>query len=171
MIGSSLSTFTPGAWNGVIIHSDTPFPMMSITLKKWTRFKKGLSWILTKGRNRWSLLMVELGKIAGLGVIIMQVYHDAKCYLKGIFNAIEAFRSDRDTGGWHIESSIDSAALLNYSHEVGVQSLVELQGDYPLLTKATSELLLHVEALQVLFDKEQPLMVPLRPTDKKKNRF
>jgi hypothetical protein len=40
-----LPTFTLGAWNGVIIHTDTPFPLMSTTLKKWTRFKTGLSWI------------------------------------------------------------------------------------------------------------------------------
>ncbi len=72
----------------------------------------------------------------------MQGYHDAKCYLKGIFNAIEAFRSDRDSKSWHIESSIDSAALLEYSHKVGFQFPVELQGDYPLLTKASSEMLL-----------------------------
>jgi hypothetical protein len=29
---------TPGAWNGVILHTNTLFPMMSTTLKKWTRF-------------------------------------------------------------------------------------------------------------------------------------
>ncbi len=38
-----LPTATPGAWNGVIIHTDTPFSIMSTTLKKWTRFKHGLS--------------------------------------------------------------------------------------------------------------------------------
>ncbi len=31
-----LPTVTPGAWNGVIVHTDTPFPMMSTTKKKWT---------------------------------------------------------------------------------------------------------------------------------------
>jgi hypothetical protein len=89
-----LPTLTPGAWNGVIVHTDTPFPVMSTTVKKWTRFKAGLSWILTEGQDTSSLLTAELRKIAGLGVNIMQVYQDAKCYLKGIFNAIEAFRSD-----------------------------------------------------------------------------
>ena len=34
---------TPGAWNGVIIHTGSPFTMMSTTLKKWTRFKHGLN--------------------------------------------------------------------------------------------------------------------------------
>jgi hypothetical protein len=48
--------------------------MMSTTLKKWTRFKKGLSWILSKGRSTGLLSIAELRKIAGLGVNIMQVY-------------------------------------------------------------------------------------------------
>ncbi len=42
-----LPTVTPGVWNGVIIHTHTPFPMMSLTLKKWTRFKDRLAWILS----------------------------------------------------------------------------------------------------------------------------
>ena len=166
-----LPTLTPGAWNGVIIHTDTPFPMMSTTQKKWTRFKTGLSWILTEGRTTGSLSTGELRKIAGLGVNLMQVYRDAKCYLKGIFNAIEAFRSDRDPEGWRVESSIDSAEMLEYGHGVGHESPLDVQEDYPLQTKVTSELLLHAEALQILFMEEQPLMVPLRPTDKGKLRF
>ncbi len=118
------------------------------------------------------LSMAELRKIAGRGVNILQVYHDAKCYLKGISNAIEAFRSDRNPEGWHIESSVDSAAFLEYSSELGLESPLELQGDYPLETKVTVELLLHApEALQELFKGKQPLMVPIPPTNKRKLRF
>ena len=95
---------------------------MSTTLKKWTRFKLGISWILTEGRSTGSLSTGQLRKIAGLGVNIMQVYSDAKCYLKGVFNAIEAFRSDRDPEGWRIDASFDSAELLEYSRDVGLES-------------------------------------------------
>jgi uncharacterized Fe-S cluster-containing radical SAM superfamily enzyme len=95
-----LLTLTPGAWNDVIIHTNTPFPMMSTTQSKWTQFKDGHSWILTEGRATGSLCTAELRKIAGLGVNIVQVYSDAKCYLKCIFNALEAFRTDRDWEGW-----------------------------------------------------------------------
>ena len=97
-----LPTLTPGAWNGVIIHTDTPFPMMSTTQKKWTRFKDGLTWVLSEGKSAGVLSTAELRKIAGLGVNLMQVYQDAKCYLKGFFNALEAFRPDRDSQGWRI---------------------------------------------------------------------
>ncbi len=95
-----LPTVTPGSWNGVILHTDTPFPMISRTQKKWTRFKDGLSWILSEGKNTGSLPTAELRKISGLRVNVLQVYQDAKCYLKGIFNALEAFRSNQDSQGW-----------------------------------------------------------------------
>jgi hypothetical protein len=156
-----LPTVTPGAWNGVIVHTDTPFPMMSMTEKKWTRFKEEISWILTEGRATGSLQTVKLIKIAGLGVNLMQVYRDAKCYLKGIFNALEAFRADRDSLGWQINMSVDSTELLEFSIETGQDSPLDVQGDYPVFTSVNSELLLHAEALQILFAGEQPLMVPL----------
>jgi hypothetical protein len=105
-----LPTVTPGAWNGVIIHTDTPFPMMSTTLKKWTRFKDKLAWILSQSKDTGSV--PTAGRIAGLGVSIMQVYDDAKCYLKGFFNPIGAFQSDRNPKGWRIQNSVDVAAFL-----------------------------------------------------------
>ncbi len=114
---------------------------------------------------------MELRKIAGLGVNVMQVYWDAKCYLKGIFNALEAFRADRDSLGWRINTSEDSAELLEFSIETGQDSPLDAWGNYPVLMPVNSELLLHAEALQTLFAGEQPLMVPLRPTDKGKLCF
>jgi hypothetical protein len=72
-----LPTVTPGAWNGVIIHTDTPFPMMYTTLKKWTRFKDGSAWILSQSKDIDSVPTAELRRIARLGVNIMQVYDDA----------------------------------------------------------------------------------------------
>ncbi len=86
-----LPTVMPGAWNGVLIHTDNPFLMMSTTLKKWTRFKDGLAWILSQSKDVGSVPTAELRRLAGLGVNIMQVYEDAKCYLKGFFNSIKAF--------------------------------------------------------------------------------
>jgi hypothetical protein len=157
-----LPTIMPGAWNEVIIHTDTPFPMMSGTLKKWTRFKDSLAWILSHSKDTGSVPTAELRRIAGLGVNIMQVYDDAKCYLKGFFNAIEAFQSDCDPKGWWIQNSVGAVAFLEFGYNSGEGSPLDAQGDYPLLTPVTSELLLHIEALQILFTGEQPMMIPIR---------
>ncbi len=64
------------------------------------------------------------------------------------------------------------ATFLECGHDSGEGSPLDAQDDYPLLTPVTSELLLHIEALQILFAGEQPLMIPIRPTNKaKKLRF
>ncbi len=60
---------------------------------------------------------------------------------------------------------------MEFGHDKGEGSALDVQGDYPLLTPVTSELLLHVEALQTLFAGEQPLMIPIRPTDRGNLRF
>ncbi len=72
-----LPTVTPVVWNGVIIHTDTLFPMMSTTQSKWTRFNNGLSWILNEGKSMEPPCTAELRKIAGLGVNVVQVYSNS----------------------------------------------------------------------------------------------
>ena len=62
-------------------------------------------------------------------------------------------------------------AFLEFGHDAGEGSPLDAQGDYPLLTPVTSELFLHVEALQILFAGEQPLMIPIWPTNKGKPCF
>ncbi len=101
----------------------------------------------------------------------MQVYANAKPYLKGIFNALEVFRANQDSMGWQTDVSVDSTKLLEFSVKTGQDSPLDTQDDYPVLTPVTSELLLHTKALQILFEGELPLMVPVQPMDKGKCRF
>jgi hypothetical protein len=77
---------------------------------------------------------------------------------------------DRDSLGWRIRMSVDTE-LLEFSIETGKDSPLDAQGDYLVLTPMNLELLLHAKALQILFAGEQPLMVPLWPTDKGKLCF
>ena len=80
-----------GAWNGAIIHTGTPFPLKSTTTKKWVRFQAGLAKIIETSKTSNTISTVELRKLAGLGVNVTKVYSDARPYLKGFFNVIEAF--------------------------------------------------------------------------------
>jgi len=83
-----------GAWNGFILHTDTPFPMKSTTGKKWDKFKKGLRLILDIHEQGLSFIKTgELRAIAGLGVNITEVYPPGRSFLKGFFNA-------RSLEGW-----------------------------------------------------------------------
>ena len=87
-----IPTCRPGAWKGEIMHTDQPFPRKATTAKKWSRLKSGLSWILETSHTADVVPTAELRRIAGLGINVTEVYQDSRCYLKGFFNAIEAFR-------------------------------------------------------------------------------
>ena len=59
---------TSGAWNGVLLHTDTPFPMKATTQKKWSRFRDGLDWVVRQANDTGKMDTAELRRIAGLGV-------------------------------------------------------------------------------------------------------
>jgi len=158
----------PGAWNGVIIHTDTPFPMKSTTVKKWDKFKKGLSLILDSVAEGYTFLETALlRKVAGLGVNITEVYPLGRTYLKGFFNAIEAWREGRDLDGWKLSELMDESAGMDARDA----SLVEFSKGYPVSTHVTNELIDHCRALTELFKNPSPLLVPLRPTEAHKIRY
>ena len=102
-------SYTPGAWNGVIIHTDTPFHHKSTTSKKWAKFKKGLALIINASEDAGIEFLDtgELRGIAGLGVNITEVYSNGRCFLKGFFNAIEAWRGNRDVEGWRLDDAMN----------------------------------------------------------------
>ena len=119
--------------------------------------KEGIKFVLTG----------DLRKIAGLGVNITEVYPTGRCYLKGFFNALEAWRGDRDLEGWRLTDYMFEVGSL----EAGDSPDGEWRAGYLLNTRITDELIAHAKALLALFISETPLMVPLRPTDSHKLRY
>ena len=163
-----LPCLTPGAWNGLIIHTDTPFPMKSTTGKKWDKFKHGLQWVVDSACDGASFLeTAALRRIAGLGVNITEVYTTGRCFLKGFFNAVEAWRLGRDIDGWKLADAMNELSQLDAIEA----DETEYRKGYPIATRITDELLDHVNALLELFASDIPLMVPLRPTDSHKHRY
>lgn len=157
-----------GAWNGLIIHTDTPYPHKSTTAKKWKKFKDGLRGILnTEAAGDGFIDTGQLRSVAGLGVNITEVYPNGRCYLKGFFNAVEAWRYGRDVDGWRLSELMADAATMDRKE----LPPVEFKKGYPSVTSITSELIDHVEALLCLFSSDTPLMVPLRPSEAHKLRY
>ena len=102
-------TLIPRPWNGIMTHTDTPYPVKGTTAKKWTRGLSGLAWLwrefgfsdeesdpirFVKSLDEWdvSIDTAELRRIAGLWVHLTELYTEGRCFLKGFFNAMEAFR-------------------------------------------------------------------------------
>lgn len=176
-------TCRPGAWKGEVMHTDQPFPRKSTTGKKWSRFRAGVQWVLKQvADGSPSVSTAELRCIAGLGVYVTDVYREARCFLKGFFNAIEAFRADRDVNGWQIREGFDGLLAPELGDDFGLSeiefeeaaaaaSALEVidaptgvaQAGYPPLTNITPELLAHSEALLEYFDTEEPRAVFIRP--------
>lgn len=184
-------TCRPGAWKGEILHTDQPFPRKSTTGKKWSRFRSGVHWVLENAASTTSLPTSELRRIAGLGVNVTEVYRDARCYLKGFFNAVEAFRPDRDLNGWRMREGFEGPSLppgfedplslpaLQMDIYMEQAELLEIEdastakaaSGYPILTQITPELIAHCEALSDLFNAEEPHAVYIRPSSASKYRY
>jgi hypothetical protein len=75
------------------------------TGRDWTRYPEG-----------------ELRRIVGLGVNVTDVYRDARCYLKRFFNAVEAFRHDRDHNGWRVKEGFEDPFEAELSVEHGLSA-------------------------------------------------
>jgi len=138
----------PGVWNGLIIHTGTPFPMKSTTGKKWDKFKKGLRRILEAEEAGHRMInTLDIRKVAGLGVNVTEVYPNGRCFLKGFFNAVEAWRGDRDMDGWRLTDLMSEVSHLE-SNDAGD---IEFSAGYPISTHLTDELISHARALLELF--------------------
>ena len=157
----------PGAWTGTLLHTSGPFPVKSTTAKKWNRFRDGCKWVLGRAGRGGFAETAELRRIAGLGVHLSEVYPDTRCFLKGFFNAMEAFREGRDLDGWRLDAVMHAAKQLEIE-DAGTAAAAE---GYPALTRVTNELSMHVNALLKLYPTETPETVPIRPTDKHKLRY
>ena len=177
-------TLTPGAHNGIIIHTDTPHPKKSTTASKWRRGVSSLEWLLdqfgipkstqdpiryVKSLSHWESKVdtAELRRIAGLWIHLTEVYTEGRCFLKGFYNAMEAFRDNRDLEGWRLAEAMDETRKLE---ELDAPRDVAGAG-YPVSTPVTYELISHVHALSQLFTGEVPREVLIRPTDKSKIRY
>ncbi len=74
-----------------------------------------------------------------------------------MFNALESFRDGRGVDGWRLQEVIKEVKAL----ELFDHSRETAQADYPVRTRVTNELILHVGALQRLFNGTQPRVLPI----------
>ncbi len=178
------ATLTPGAWNGVLIHCDQPHPIKSTTASKWRRGADALNWLweqfglslctidpiaYVKSLPDWNVSVdtAELRRIAGLWVHLTEVYSEGRCFMKGFYNAMEAFHANRDDDGWRLAVWEDEVVAL----ETNDATRAFAANGYPDRTRVTYELILHVDALRRLFTGSVPRVVQLRPTDMTKLRY
>ena len=76
--------------------------MESSTGKKWDKFRQGLPRIPAQAAVQDEIESVGLTRIACLGVNVTKIYPEGCPYLKGAFNALEAWRGWRNVDGWRL---------------------------------------------------------------------
>ena len=113
------------------------------------------------------ILTGSLRRITGLGVTVTEIYPEGRPYLKGFFNALEAWRGWRDVDSWKLQQTLDSLRDL----DARGATIEECKEAYPEHVGITDELVSHVRGLLQLFDSEEPRAVPVRPTNRGEVRY
>jgi hypothetical protein len=93
-------TLIPRPWNGIMTHTDSPYPVKGTTAKKWRRGRAALEWVWSQSElpsdlqdpigyidslEDWDahLDTAELQRIAGLWIHLTELYTEGRCFLKG----------------------------------------------------------------------------------------
>jgi len=105
-------SLAPGAWSGKLLHCNNAYPVKSVPQEKWDDIKDGLDWIIATAKVDDYLDTVGLRRVAGKGMSQTEVYNDLRPYYRSFFNALEAWRENRDLEGWHLARAEEDAVLM-----------------------------------------------------------
>lgn len=155
-------SLVPGAWSGKLLHCNNPYPVKSVPREKWDDLKQGLDWIIATAEVDDHLDTVGLRRVAGKGMSQTEVYSDLRPYYRSFFNALEAWRGDRDLEGWRLARAEEEAALMA---EESADDRIVL-GDYPREVRLTRSLLRDAKVLREFYEQEDPIIQLVRPRDK-----
>lgn len=146
---------TPGAWTGKMLWTNEPHPKKGVLPQKWQR-------------QRADLLSLHSSMLAGedpdrklflsatcRGMSQTEVYTDLRPYYKSFYNALEAWRPDRDDDGWRRDDTDDE--------DLDTFDLVNQNLSPPSTVKITPEAARDLDALVRFYESEEPEFLLVRP--------
>jgi hypothetical protein len=143
----------PGAWVGLIIHTDQGCVTVLVSEAKWLKTKHWIKWMLESLTQSDMIDFKELERCRGFLIYVSRTYKPFVPYLRGIHKTIDNWRPYRDADGWKMnESQIRIAMEEDDDFEVDQSNKVE---PGPMV-KAISRLLADVQALNELTSFEAP---------------
>jgi len=152
-------SLAPGAWSGKLLHCNNAYPVKSVPQEKWDDIKDGLDWIIATAEVDDYLDTVGLRRVAGKGMSQTEVYDNLRPYYRSFFNALEAWRENRDLEGWRLAWAEEDAMLMA---ERSAGDYVVL-GDSPREVRITSSLLRDAKVLRGFYDQTHPVIRLVRP--------
>ncbi len=141
----------PGAWAGIIAHSDDKGIFITTSQEKWDKAKSIVQRLQTTLTQTDFLHHKTLEQHRGFLVHLQRVFPVIAPYLKGIHLTLDGWRANRDDEGWRM--ALDPGAELDVSHP-----------NAPVEVQAVSRLTTDLEALATLFNSSHPPLRPIRPT-------
>eukprot|EP00956_Cyclotella_meneghiniana_P036907 scaffold132204_cov35-Cyclotella_meneghiniana.AAC.1 len=146
---------TPGAWTGKMLWTHESHPIKGILPEKWKIQRDGLlalKALIDEGSPVERKLFMS---VTCRGMSQTEVYWDLRPYYKSFYNALEAWRSNRDEEGW----KMDDPEL----ETDDVFDLVDDNSSVPTSVDVTAEVKRDLEALLLFYESEEPVFLPVRP--------
>eukprot|EP00956_Cyclotella_meneghiniana_P029273 scaffold70321_cov60-Cyclotella_meneghiniana.AAC.2 len=140
---------TPGAWTGKMLWTHEPYPIKGILPEKWSKQRDGLLELKALIDSDSPVDRKLFMSVTCRGMSQTEVYWDLRPYYKSFYNALEAWRSDRDLEGWKMDDT--------ESESDDLFDLVENNSTVPSTVNVTGEVKRDLEALLVFYHTEEPV--------------
>jgi len=183
----------PGAWAGSVTYTDQGVARKLITQVKWDKTKNILAWVKEHIDGGIPMPRIPFLSKTGFLLHVCETYDACIAYLQGFYLSQNAWRDDRDAGGYKIpksrlqgkelgEDELDLLVEQQHEHllvlglheadQPGIDSISPeflglrdnpLEPDEPSVVKPVPRLMGDVEALLRFFEGETPIQVIIRP--------
>jgi hypothetical protein len=146
---------TPGAWTGKMLWTNEPHPKKGVLPQKWQIQRADLRSLrdaIESGVEPDRKLFLSA---TCRGMSQTEVYMDLRPYYKSFYNALEAWRPNRDTEGWRQDDTDDE--------DIDTYDLVDENCSPPPTVMITPEAARDLDALLVFYESEEPQFLLCRP--------
>ena len=150
---------TPGAWTGKMLWTDQPHPRKGVLPEKWKLHRADLitlSQLAKEGIEPDRALFLSA---TCRGMSQTEVYSDLRPYYKSFYNALEAWRPNRDAEGWRLEGS-------DFEDFEVFDAVDEKERSPPSHVKWTKEVRRDLETLMMFYQSEEPEFLLVRPRER-----
>ena len=152
-----MSTTTPGAWTGKMLWTNEDHPRKGVLPEKWKLQRGDLLALKAMVDDGVSPERKFFLTVTCRGMSQTEVYWDLRPYYKSFYNALEAWRRNRDSEGWKLDDFDEEQS------DDDTYFQVDGLDQAPSLVTITKEVARDLEALVQFYQSEDPEFLLLRP--------
>eukprot|EP00804_Cyclotella_cryptica_P009707 CCRYP_011249-RA/>CCRYP_011249-RA protein AED:0.25 eAED:0.25 QI:0/0/0/0.5/1/1/2/0/403 len=157
---------TPGAWTGKMLWTNEIHPKKGILPEKWKIQRADLLKLKQLIQDGLEVERKFFLSLTCRGMSQTEVYMDIRPYFKSFYNALEAWRPNRDPNGWKLPGR-DIADCDELSDDESLSEedfeMADARQSPPPTVTITEELVRDLDTLLLFYEEEEPVFLPLRP--------